>query len=1733
MTNARPKVLSLAVAFAISSSIIATEALAGRRLQIKPVDIQDNEHAEFIQSEVEVRPTLGLDQQPIPKSFTTTYTPQVEFREGHICPSKSSFVGLCFYFDRGVSIVDQFETGENDVAQKYTKVLKVGDEGVFRFTHSLDAEELLIEVRAGMTDEDSVNSVRAGLSGGQPLEPSTKLASTEELYSMLLCADDRAGSLGSGDHYVALATIKVKQVAVNGRTFMRLISGGAQPPGLKRLGQSLFVNDGALLTAATSAYIQVHVLGGDIQQRALNELLEHNKPVGYVVHADDDTLVYPVPSGYPKLEVTQTAEDIIIFRGHNPNPADVAFVENLLNLKEAEAHNSANPVSVLVLKSNVKRYLRFIRSRQLALLEEFVARHNAGVNEDQTTLAREDKETALALAKYESLQQALSIAEQDETFRFAFTADHIRAASSLITPIWMQAQLLKRFSFNPVLRDLLTSQHAVENILNHISTVVKLETDGIHDDEQFAVKFKDNMARQLAERDSDLQELLQKEAVELLQLEYRLQRAPEIADTGDEIKLEVQQLLQIIKGKVAKLLVQLEDQQSLQNTIIQKIGRIPELEQEVLFARSLYNAELAVALGKDDWSDTRSLDEHARRLLEKINGMHRAAASAGQPQEEPEKTTLNTQATKEATFVKLRQDALAEVPDPELNEDSKLQDRQALNVLESVEKLLKIKVNEGDDMTARLERVRTRLVRQMARPGSQPGYVPDSEVVKGDIEEAESALEELHRKLDAVHGKQVLFAHSTDVRPDTVRDTTALNQAMKQIQTGLGLTQDDNQTPEDLIDGIKRFLKRNRDETDRRVETFKKLGAAIKDLRPPFESDPDKMSEEDYMNAVRNYVAAYGRDEVDFAIGELPETRRKYTQVTKYLHEHEFREMELAHAQFREKQAQEALNRKNQDINHSKDIDPQTKTSLEDERAELDLVLEQKKTLKSEAQKALEDHKASLKAIEETVGVKPDSTANYDDRVNALRNKKLELGGNDGNGGRIQQLIQEQDRLESEIEAREADIERMKEVLRAAGKAVKNDGGPFRYTPGQVKVLAEMHDFIKQHSLKKQALEAATGLAASALNSGKVIPCLTTFDFDDEFAPIRLQALVGKDLTFNQASRIVGVFKSLKRSFPLSPSEPDIMEQVESLAHRVRSEIGSGAQQYDEVINGMGETAIHFVEHESGDLTDFSEYFATHSASGNKIIALLREGLISKIELENYMKAAKDVGGYLTAAEFEHFLGNKHGINVLRFKAVVQMLSDAGVDEFIQSAFTPVAVTAIEPAGMKESVAGMKEYSAAIIANYILDDIAFENGRRTAAFLTNVQDTLTPYANAAGLSESDLIKAINSTLMQAHAAAVEHQLNEYWLKPSAFLVQAVTWYFSSYAPLLATHTTWQATELSFLNMSFLYLLDLTNRGDYLHRMLTPFQHWLERFGVDLDRTDEYADRSGIEQVTEVSGLAMPMGRAASSVILLRTGSMLFARQYNANPYMYHSIFRLAPEIVKSMGSGQGLQVPLLHRATPQKVKTLASATAGLVLGPVATVGAYAHGLISGFTYAQTFGFALASSLTFDFFMNDNKMLTQWLGGPLGRSLDRINRWLGLGENRDKYVKRTAIASPQRFNETDEAYAKRVKAGKKMYGWTRHENYLQFRDRRDRTMKLFENGWEKYFRDNVPKWSFSHAESIPYSYTLGNFNDWQKSDDQINNPQTKSTTIPTAEKAALAGLEVKKSDLEDKNTYDEL
>ncbi|WP_257291795.1 hypothetical protein, partial [Endozoicomonas sp. ONNA1] len=154
----------------------------------------------------------------------------------------------------------------------------------------------------------------------------------------------------------------------------------------------------------------------------------------------------------------------------------------------------------------------------------------------------------------------------------------------------------------------------------------------------------------------------------------------------------------------------------------------------------------------------------------------------------------------------------------------------------------------------------------------------------------------------------------------------------------------------------------------------------------------------------------------------------------------------------------------------------------------------------SEAVSVAEDtladpHKAILHAIEESLSRKPESSDTYEQRVNALRNKQLQLGGYDGSGGKIQQLIQERVRLGREIETREEDFERMKKDLKAAEKAVKNDGGPFQFSTRQVNVLADMNTFTRQHSLKQQALDAALGLMESAFSSGKTIPCLTTFDF--------------------------------------------------------------------------------------------------------------------------------------------------------------------------------------------------------------------------------------------------------------------------------------------------------------------------------------------------------------------------------------------------------------------------------------------------------------------------------------------------------------------------------------------------------------------------------------------------------------------------------------------------------------
>ncbi|WOG29554.1 hypothetical protein [Endozoicomonas sp. 8E] len=1920
MTNARPNALSLAVAIAISSSIISTQAQAERKLQTKSLDISYNGHMSFTQSLVRVQPTLAGDQQPIPKSFTTTYPDQTQAREGYMVPSEG-FTDILSAVSADVSSVDLFETDENDIAQKYTKVLKVGDEDVFRFTHSLEETKLVIEVRSGMTDQDTVDAVRDQLTCISSLEPSTKLARPEQLYAVLLGADNRAGNLGTSDHYVALATIKVEPVEVNGRTFMRLIASGDQPPELKRLGQSLFVNDETLLAAATSAYIQVHVLKEELQQEALDRLLALSKPVGYVVHEEDCTKVYPAPSGYPKLVPGHTQEDTIVFYSQKLNPADIAFVENLYSLLAEAEPDGLTHTTTKVKKYRVKSYQHVIQSRQWALLEELAARSDAGFSRDKLT----------SLAYYEALQQALASATPHRANEFELTLEQLKAASSVLTPTWMHYQLVKYFSFCSAIKTLLTDQRFIQNMEELIPVIRDIHKVQANGDEELVARVVKGMSLQMIDTYDKIEALRKKEG------EYiRLIKHLELTAEKEKEKLRALELKHQAEHELAQTRQALEELQNQSQKLVQAVERMPALEQQVRDAiekaTKIRNTELAEELGIGNWDDTRPPEEQASRIRERINKIFTAVAVTGQPEEDTVRTNLaaiegqlgivpDNENDLDARFQSLQQ---------HLQQQEKLTDKALWNRLANIEgqhrqkhllhlqKLEKQKnwlqeVKQKVDLIPVLrDELRDPLIETIENYNDQladtlgidywietaPTMAEQATIISKEIHEISKSgqlpqealkviLASIENKHDITPNNEIDLAarfqsiqqhlqqelqQKTELIDDLIRNRLAnfedqlglpdndyhleyrryaLQQHLKQRIEQVGqehLRQLGIRTEAEKIAATKaRFatiaahlniqdFDSDEDidvQQERLLEKIKTMDAQQKILFQRVETLSDQQdTENSYTRARRGALAAVPGIELSedntpedrktlestvnlklFRLAELEEElkdsgtqghqkakpevletisaieealemfdvdendgvylRREdisdkmqefITQASEiqtdylaaiekrlkiYPHENsaaEARSMVFTARLARDLQVEfeddatiddqvRQLNAKLRPLDDEAfsvgEPDVQERiAAIEDEldrqmarlgpkpRYVLDRELATAKRALREAENELTDVHGKLDTLlgKELISERnPDDLQHRPNEENRVANQAM-------------QLIQEQARLKGEIETRQADVERMKEDLRAAKKAVENDGGPFQYSPRQKNILCIMRRILQQCPLKKQGLEAAMGLAELAVKNGKEIPRLTTLDFDDEFAPIRLQALIGDGLSFDQSTRMVAIFKSLKTSFPVLYIEfleitVTALDDVQELVCKLRNEIEKGAQEYDEEIHDLSSSGIHPIEHQPGDLRSFSEYFATRSASGNKIMVLLREGLISKIELENYIKAARGVDGYQTVAEFEHFLGHRHGVKVPHFKSVVQMLSDEGVEEFIKSAFTPVTVTG--PAGMKESVDSMKEYAMAVIANYVLDDIAFENGRRTAAFLTNAQETLTPYAHAAGLSESELIQAVHDTLMQAHAAAVERQLSDYWVKPSAFLVQAVTWYYSSYKPLLMTHTTRQAAELSLSNMAFLYLLDLTNRGDYLHRMPTPFQHWLERYGIDPDRTGQYHYHNGIEQVSEVGGLAMPLGKAASSVILLGTGSTLFARQYNANPQRYRSISRLVPEIVKSMGSGQGVQVPLMHRVTPHKVKTLASATAALVLGPVATVGAYAHGLISGFTYAQTFGFALASSLTFDFFMNNNKMLTQWLGGPLGRSLDKFNRWRGVGESHDEYVKRTAIATPQYFSETDKEYAYRAKANNTLYGWTRHENYLQFRERRDRTMRLFENGWEKYFRENVPKWSFSHAESIPYSCTLGAF-----FGSGTAAPGQPSATV----KAAPVGLEVEKFDLEkDKNTRDEL
>ncbi|WP_422409853.1 MULTISPECIES: hypothetical protein [unclassified Endozoicomonas] len=1747
MKNACPNALSLAVAFAISASIMSTQALADRRLLTRSIDIPGNGQTGFTQTEVIVQPTSGHDRQPIPKSCTTTYLDQIEVQimDG-IKVIHEGFTDVIADIGGSVYSVDIFETDDNGVAQKYTKILKVGDESVFRFIHNLAESKLVIEVREGMTDQASIEAVRAQSGDIQPLEPATKIATTKQFVGIMKGAYKKAGNLGETDDYVDLVTIEVDPVEVKGRTFMRLIAAGDQPPDLQRLGQSLFVNDEVLLAAATSAYTQVHVLGKKAHHAALASLLSYHRPVGYVVHVEDDTLAYPVPTDYPKLEVEQASEEIIVFRGQKQNPTDIAFVEGHYSGIREEYRFKELPAKVITYK--VKDYQHIIRSRQMALLEEFAAdlaaQHDARLGDDKL----------LKLGYYESLLQALTSAAPDKTCEFEFTTDHIRAATSVITPTWLQFQLIKNFSFKPLLNNLLTNHNFVQSIRN-IQKLIPYDTDVIDDfgageKTKFSSKVKDDISEQLLEMVNTQ--------------EKRLANVPEFAravKTSDDITMasatdsgEDKLKVELIRQKFAAEFKELRKLfRVLKNTVHefrQDIKQIPWLEEQfsdaIADTTKARHALAAAILDTDVWDDTRRMEEKVRLFSKRWFELHSVAAK--KPfREQPYKETLAA-IESQLDIVPYDENDLSgrsEFILKHLQQQAGQSDEIFRDKLAVVEGQLGLVPDEKDGPQARQGNIRKLLWLKCAWAQEQ---------------DLEHQLQHLHIKQQKTEiAEQLLQQQSTSagaerdrtpdhprVRPEVLMKLRAVEKTLKmddlkgEDNSEENVYQRRNAISEKIHSYTTKAIEVAEEEALHIVETLEEI------LKIKANRDDNKATRlAEVQSVLRSCIPKYLLREVEGFIWKIRMTWSKVEKVRVW-NLVDFLDINVETPDPDErvlKQQIRMLEALENELNIDKSENPAAIKRGREAAAELALPLK----VEFEKGASLNDQKnalkASIRALEEEVyhldhychdedlaregydkiarqlDIKNTKYYFGDEIIKPIEtelrwlDRNVDLLGQPEVEERIAVIENELDRqIAPGAEPRyipDPEVATEERAPKAAVEEVKNDDGSFQYTSAQAEVLHAIQTFMQQHPLKRQALQIANGLAELAVMNGKAILNLPTYDFDDAFAAIRLQLMVGDKLTFDQTSQIVQIFRDLKTTFPEYPASQDEprcpLEEVQKLVHRARNEMGSGAREYDKEIFGMGKSALHFLGRETDDLETFPKYFASHSASGNKIMTLLHEGLISKIELWNYIKAVRGIDGYQTVDEFEHFLGYKHDVNLPHFKAVVQMLSDKGIDEFALIALAPVHATG--PAGVKETVAGMKEYAAAVIANYVLDDIAFDNGRRTTAFLSNVQDTLTPYVNAAGLSETELIKAIHGTLMQVYTAAVEHQIDDYWVKPSAFLVQAVTWYFSSYKPLLATQTAGQATALSLSNMAFLYLLDLTNRGDYPHRMLIPFQHWLEHHGVDLDRTGQHAYHSEIEKISEVGGLAMPLGKAASSVILLRTGSMLFARQYNANPQMYRGISRLVPELVNSMGSGQGVRVPLLQTVTPQKVKTLASAASGLVLGPVATVGAYAHGLVYGFTYAQTFGFALASSLTFDFFMNDNKMLTQWLGGPLGRSLDRINRWRGVGETTDEYVKRTAIAKPQRFNETDEEYANRFKTSDMIYGWTRHENYLQFRERRDRTMKLFENGWEKYFRKNVPKWSFSHAESIPYSYTLGAFYKWRQGDDKKVHLHEKRNTSP--------------------------
>lgn len=127
--------------------------------------------------------------------------------------------------------------------------------------------------------------------------------------------------------------------------------------------------------------------------------------------------------------------------------------------------------------------------------------------------------------------------------------------------------------------------------------------------------------------------------------------------------------------------------------------------------------------------------------------------------------------------------------------------------------------------------------------------------------------------------------------------------------------------------------------------------------------DPGLEEESDYLIATTPIADSHDQNEDDEALGKLLYNRKRYTQLTDFLREHDRKSMEVTHA----KNAQEYLERKKRQVMDFGDFDEQAKAVRENEMAWLNLALEQSSDKVSKAEAALTDfHKTVLETTEKT-----------------------------------------------------------------------------------------------------------------------------------------------------------------------------------------------------------------------------------------------------------------------------------------------------------------------------------------------------------------------------------------------------------------------------------------------------------------------------------------------------------------------------------------------------------------------------------------------------------------------------------------------------------------------------------------------------------------------------------------------------------------------------------------------